>query len=148
MSATSAESERLARVSGILASVWGAVLLSAGRDVWRRVDGRWPPSSADDAAVRLLGARHLVEGALQAAMPSRFHRLYLNIDLMHAASMFWLAAVDERRRRPAVVSGAGALVVAALTMAARRRARADQQAENWSRRVVAGSPPRSPAHAP
>ena len=100
MSGATAGSDRLSRTGGVLAALWGTALLTAGRDVWYVVDGR-RPTPGDEAAVRFLGARHLTQGLLQAAMPSRFQRLYVAVDVTHAASMFWLAAVDERRRRPA-----------------------------------------------
>ena len=68
-------------------------------------------------------------------MPGRFQRLDLAIDVAHAGSMFWLAAVDGRpprpplhpgaqRRRPANRRGPAARGAAALTRAARRRAEA------------------------
>jgi hypothetical protein len=138
MSRATAGSDRLSRTSGVLAALWGAALLRAGRDVWYVVDGRFP-TPGDEAAVRFLGARHLTQGVLQAAMPSRFQRLYIAVDVTHAASMFWLAAVDERRRRPAVVSGVAALVAASVTLAA-RRTRASAAAGNGHRPDDAGSP--------
>jgi hypothetical protein len=107
--------------------VWGATILLAGADIWYIVDGR-RPTRDDDAAVRFLGARHLVEGLAQTAIPSRFQRFYLAVDVTHAVSMLYLAIVDERRRRPAILSGAAALGAAALTLAARRRARAARTA--------------------
>ena len=116
MTGATTGSDRLSRTSGVLAALWGAALLTAGRDVWYVVDGR-RPTPGDEAAVRFLGARHLTQGVLQAVMPSRFQRLYVAVDVTHAASMFWLAAVDERRRRPAVVSGVAALVAASVTLA-------------------------------
>jgi hypothetical protein len=138
MSRPTAGSDRLSRTSGVLAALWGTALLTAGRDVWYVVDGRLP-TPGDAAAVRFLGARHLTQGLLQAAMPSRFQRLYLAVDVTHAASMFWLAAVDERRRRPAVVSGVAALVAGTVTLAA-RRTRGSATAGTAHRPVDAGSP--------
>jgi hypothetical protein len=138
MTRATAGSARLSRTSGVLAALWGTALLTAGQDVWYVVDGR-RPTPGDEAAVRFLGARHLTQGLLQAAMPSRFQRLYVGVDVTHAASMFWLAAVDERRRRPAVVSGVAALVAASVTLAA-RWARASATAGNGHRPVDAGSP--------
>ena len=111
MAGATAGSDRLSRTSGVLAALWGTALLTAGPDVWYVVDGR-RPTPGDEAAVRFLGARHLTQGLLQVAMPSRFQRLYVAVDLTHAASMFWLAAVSERCRRPATVSGVAALATA------------------------------------
>ena len=137
MTGATTGSDRLSRTSGVLAALWGTALLTAGRDVWYVVDGR-RPTPGDEAAVRFLGARHLTQGVLQAVMPSRFQRLYVAVDVTHAASMFWLAAVDERRRRPAVVSGVAALVAASVTLAA-RRARGSATAGGGHRPVDAGS---------
>jgi hypothetical protein len=146
MSGPTHASDRLSRRAGIASALWGATLLSAGRDLWYVLDGR-RPGAADEAAVRFLGARHLTQGTLQATMPSRFQRLYVAVDVSHAASMFWLAAADERRRRPALVSGAAALTSAAVTLAARRsRAiRAPGASADASRPADAGSRPRLPA---
>lgn len=121
MSAGSPVSDRLAKASGIAACLWGTVLLAKGREVWLLADGG-EPSPTEEAAVRFLGGRHLAQGLVQTAMPSRFQRLWVGIDVTHAISMFWLAAVDERRRRPALVTAFAALGTAALTFAARRRA--------------------------
>ena len=121
MSGASPVSDRLARASGIAACAWGTVLLAKGREVWFLADGR-EPSSSDEAAVLILGSRHLAQGLIQVAMPSRFQRLWVGVDVTHAMSMFWLAAVDERRRGPALVTAVAALGTAALTFAARRRA--------------------------
>jgi hypothetical protein len=119
MSRPPATSDRLVRVTGVGSAVWGLVLLARGRQVWGLVDHR-PPTEADLAAVRFLGARHLAEGLTQAVLPHRFQELYVGIDLTHAVSMVGLAALDERRRRPALASGAVAVCAALLTLAARR----------------------------
>jgi hypothetical protein len=121
MNRSSPTSDRLVRITGIGSAVWGAALLVRGRQVWGLVDHR-PPTEADLAAVRFLGARHLAEGVTQAVLPHRFQELYARIDLTHALSMIALAAADERRRRPALASAAVAVGAAVLTLAARRRA--------------------------
>lgn len=114
-----ARADRLARVSGVAAAVWGGALLVRGRALWVAVDGR-EPDDVDRLAVGFLGLRHLVQGAVQAAEPGRFQRVGVAVDVVHAASMLALAAVDERRRRPALVSAGAALVAASLTLTARR----------------------------
>jgi hypothetical protein len=146
MSGPSPASDRLSRRAGVASALWGAALLTVGRDLWYVVDGR-RPGTVDEAAVRFLGARHLTQGTLQAAMPSRFLRLYVAVDVTHAASMFWLAAVDERRRRPALVSGAAALTSAAITLAGRRSraTRVPAARADASRPADAGSRPTEPA---
>ena len=137
MAGATAGSDRLSRTSGVLAALWGTALLKAGPDVWYVVDGR-RPTPGDEAAVRFLGARHLTQGLLQVAMPSRFQGLYIAVDFTHAASMFWLAAVSERCRRPATVSGVAALATATVTLAA-RRARGSATIEDGHRPDDAGS---------
>jgi hypothetical protein len=146
MSSPTRFSERLSRRAGIASAFWGTTLLAAGRDLWYVLDGH-RPGAVDEAAVRFLGTRHLTQGTLQATMPTRFQRLYVAVDVTHAASMFWLAAVDERRRRPALVSGAAALASAAVTLAARRSqaTRAPGASADASRPGDAGSRPRAPA---
>jgi hypothetical protein len=146
MSSPTRFSERLSRRAGIASALWGTTLLAAGRDLWYVLDGH-RPGAVDEAAVRFLGTRHLTQGTLQATMPTRFQRLYVAVDVTHAASMFWLAAVDERRRRPALVSGAAALASAAVTLAARRSqaTRAPGASADASRPGDAGSRPRAPA---
>lgn len=120
MSRPSRESDRLAKVSGVAAVVWGAALLAVGRRLWASTTAD-PPGNVDQLAVRALGARHLLQGVAQASAPALGQRFFVAVDVVHAASMVWLAAVDERRRRPALVSAAAAVGAAALTLAARRR---------------------------
>ena len=120
MSGSSAASDRVVRITGIGSALWGVALLARGRQVWSRVDHR-PPTEADLAAVRFLGARHLAEGVTQAVLPHRFQELYVGVDLTHALSMVGLAVADERRRRPALASGVVAMSAALLTLVARRR---------------------------
>lgn len=111
---------RLARVAGAAAVLWGGLLLARGRDVWLAVDRR-PPGEVDELAITVLGLRHLAQGGAQLVAPDRFHRVFVGVDVLHAASMVALAAVDEPRRRPALVSAAAAAAAALLAVAARRR---------------------------
>jgi hypothetical protein len=70
------------------------------------------------AAVRILGARHVVEAVvLGGAQASRARRRIRAIDAIHALSMVALAAVSPRLRRDALLSAASAtgLVVLSLT---------------------------------
>ena len=120
MSRPSRASDRLAWTSGVAAAVWGTALLAAGGPLWTVVTGR-RPGQVDELAVRALGARHLVQGVAQAIAPRLGQRFFVGVDVVHAASMVWLATVDEQRRRPALVSAAVAASAAALTLAARRR---------------------------
>lgn len=120
MSPASRDPDRLARASGVAAAVWGAALLVVGGGLWTVVAGR-PPGEVDELAVRVLGVRHLAQGVAQASAPGLDQRLFAGVDVLHAASMVWLAVVDERRRRPALVSAAAAAGAAALTLSAQRR---------------------------
>lgn len=117
--ARSDAADRLTRVSGGLALLWGAVLLARGRDVWVAVDDR-APTRVDERALRVLGVRHLMQGGAQVVAPARFQRLFIAVDVAHAVSMVAVAAVDERRRRPALVSGAAAGALAWVSAAAYR----------------------------
>jgi len=107
----------LVRTAGALGVAWGALLLERGETTWGRVAGR-PPTSADLVGVRVLGLRHLVQGAAQVAAPQRLRRLFVAVDVVHALTMLALAGADERRRRPAVLSAVVALASAATTTAA------------------------------
>lgn len=108
----------IVRAGGVLGMAWGVTLLVRGRTVWRAVAGA-DPTPGDELAMRFLGARHLVQGGLQLSAPSHGQRLYVAVDLIHAATMGVLAAADPARRRPATVTGSVALVSAATTLAAR-----------------------------
>ncbi len=118
--ASSGSADRLARLTGAAAVVWGGVLLVRGRDVWRAVDGR-APGEVDELALRFLGVRHLVQGGSQLLAPARFQQLFIGVDVVHALSMAAVAALDEPRRRPALLTGGAAAVTALLATAARRR---------------------------
>jgi hypothetical protein len=71
-------------------------------------------------ALTFLGTRHVVTGVSQLAWPSRFQRLQIGVDLIHAVTMVGLAVVDPPRRRPALVSAGAALLGAAAGAAVRR----------------------------
>jgi hypothetical protein len=103
----------------MLGILWGAALLTSGPSIWRSVDRRGP-TEADRVALMFLGTRHVVTGVSQLALPSRFQRLQIGVDLVHAVTMAGLAAVDPPRRRPALVSAGAALVGAAAGAVIRR----------------------------
>jgi hypothetical protein len=79
---------------------YGAALLIAPGPVIRVVTG-CPVGPRARAVARLLGARHLLQAALTAAVASSGESLGIGaaIDLAHAASMAGLAMVDRRVRR-------------------------------------------------
>lgn len=94
----------LVRGTGLAGVAWGVVLLTRGEEVWRALDDL-APTPADAAATRVLGGRHVVQGALETLLPDHLHRTFVVVDLLHAASMVALAAADPDRRRVALVSG-------------------------------------------
>lgn len=59
--------------------------------------------------IRVLGARHLVQGLLTGWAGRPWHLLGGVVDLLHSSSMVLLAVVDRKRRTPAAVSAAVAL---------------------------------------
>ena len=111
---------RRQRALGMAGIVWGSALLTVGPGVWRLLDER-DPTDVDRIALRFLGVRHVVTGVAQVAIPSRFQRLEIGIDLIHTATMLALAAVDPRRRRPALVTAAVASASAIAGMRIRAR---------------------------
>ncbi len=109
--------ELVVRTVGVLGMAWGALLLGCGGRIWRKVDGE-PPTVLDDVATRVLGGRHLVQGAAEALAPGHLRRTYAGVDLLHAATMVALARSDRDRRRAATVSAAVALGSAVTLLAA------------------------------
>ena len=68
------------------------------------------------AVIRVLGARHLAQAALEALVPDRRVRLAgIGVDLAHAASMVALAAWSPAGRRPALTSATVATSLAGLS---------------------------------
>ena len=114
------DSHWLMRTLGIGNIAWGAAILTAGPPIWRSLDEQGP-TEIDQLALRFLGARHAVTGAVQVFFPGRFQRLEIAVDLIHTATMVGLAAVDPPRRRPALVTAAVALGSGLTATAARAR---------------------------
>ncbi len=110
----------LPRLVGASGLAWGAVLLTRGDEVWRRVEGV-PPTEVDEVAMRVLGGRHVVQGAVQLVAPRASSGVVVAVDVLHAASMGALAVASSTRRRAALVTGGAALVSAALTQVSRSR---------------------------
>ncbi len=94
--------------------VWGAVLLaSPGRVLAGCPD---PVPEYAHVAVRVLGARQLVEGAVLARHPCRPPPEWsIGVDALHALSMLALAAARPGLRPAALRSAAGALTLTALS---------------------------------
>jgi hypothetical protein len=95
---------------------YGAALLLVPGPAIRLATGR-PASPGTRRIARVLGARHLVQAALTAAAPSSaVFAAGSQVDTVHAASMFLLAAVSRPGRRPALTD---ALTEAAFAAAGR-----------------------------
>lgn len=114
----------LMRALGVAGIAWGSAILTAGSSIWRRLDGQ-APTQGDQIALRFLGARHVATGTIQVLFPGRLQRLEIGIDVIHAATMVGVAALDPPRRRPALVTAAVALASAAAGMAIRERSSRD-----------------------
>jgi len=114
----------LMRALGVAGIAWGSAILTAGSSIWRRLDGQ-APTQGDQIALRFLGARHVATGTIQVLFPGRLQRLKIGIDVIQAATMVGLGALDPPRRRPALVTAAVALASAAAGMAIRERSSRD-----------------------
>ncbi|MFV9452720.1 hypothetical protein ACNJ7E_04505 [Rhodococcus sp. NM-2] len=80
---------------------YGLLQLSAPNLMPTHVLGQ-PLRRRDQAVLRLLGARHLLQAAVTTAMPTPSVLRYgASVDAAHAASMI-VAALDRRRRRTAI----------------------------------------------
>lgn len=78
--------------------------------------GADPRSERVVVVARVLGARHLAQGALLAAHPTRRADIVsAAVDLLHGLTMVALAAASPRFRRPAATSACVAVTFASLT---------------------------------
>ena len=93
---------------------WGALLTAAPGRVLAGLPGV-RPTPGTVAIARLLGARHLTQGAAALA-GSQLARGAWWVDAAHAASMLVLAAASPAHRR---VAGADAMVAGAFATATR-----------------------------
>jgi hypothetical protein len=100
-------------VARLIRGAWGAVLL-ADPDLPLRLGGGLD-SRGVRVAVRILGARHLVETVLTTRDP-RLVRGVRVVDGIHAVSMLILAAASPRLRRDALLSAASASALVALSL--------------------------------
>jgi hypothetical protein len=90
----------------------GSLLLAAPRPVLDRLSDR-PVGVGERRAARLLGARHLVEGAIVARHPGRRWLLAAAaVDATHALSMIAIAAIRPEHRRLATASALAATATA------------------------------------
>jgi hypothetical protein len=80
---------------------YGLLQISAPNLVPARLLGQ-PLCRRELVVVRLLGARHLLQAAVTAAVPTpAVLRIGAGVDAAHATSMI-VAALDPRRRRPVI----------------------------------------------
>lgn len=115
---------RAGRAAGLANVAWGAALLVGDDALWRRLTGR-SLTGDERRVVQVLSVRHLAQGVVQLAVPTRLEGLWAATDLAHAVSMLALAATDPGRRRPALVSALVSAATATKALAAlvlRRRA--------------------------
>ena len=90
---------------------WGALLVISPQRVLAE-----PAPGYVRATARVLGARHLVEGAVLVRHPRRPPPEWsIAIDVLHGLSMLALAAVRPSLRSDAMRSAAGAMTLAALS---------------------------------
>ena len=102
-------------------AVYGAVELVEPATVGRLLLGQ-EPDDAVQGVMRVLGARHLVQGVITGLTGGALHRAGGVVDLLHAGTMVALAVADPKRRRPAALSAAVAFgfALAEFVAAARR----------------------------
>lgn len=97
---------------------WGGLLLLAPGALLRPVG---PATTTAVATLRVLGARHLVQGAVTIWRPTRgVFAAGAVVDGLHSLTALALAAADRRQRPAALVDAAGAAGWALLGAAAAR----------------------------
>lgn len=73
-----------------------------------------PADHRERVFIRILGGRHLVQALVLLAFRGRTaHGVGASVDLIHAATMIGVAAIDPRRKVAATVNSAIATVFAA-----------------------------------
>jgi hypothetical protein len=93
--------------------VWGGLLVGAPGIALETLTGR-PATRSQEWLLRVLGARHLLQGGLDLARPTRgLLRGGAAVDLLHAATCAGAVALSPAWRRVALVDGAGAVGFAA-----------------------------------
>lgn len=93
-------------------AAFGVLLIGAPRPALEIVSVR-PPSAPAVAFVRLLGARHLAQGAWLGGRGRRAHLAGAGIDGVHAVTALGLAAARRRRRRALLLNALAASLLAA-----------------------------------
>ncbi|MFB9237794.1 hypothetical protein ACFFWC_19905 [Plantactinospora siamensis] len=107
------------RAGAVARMIWGAGMLAAPTTVLGALGGR--RSDLAVAVLRVLGARHLAQGAVTAWRPTGpVLAAGAAADALHGASTVLLVALDRRQRGPAVAETGLAAAWIALTLSARR----------------------------
>lgn len=104
---------------GVVRLGWGSALLIVPGRILRLAGGREDPMSR--RVVRLLGARHALQGVAELAWWPRLASVGALADGAHAASAAGLAALDPRWRRPAALDVAVASTFCAIGWRLARR---------------------------
>ncbi|HZU60342.1 MAG TPA: hypothetical protein VE983_05220 [Solirubrobacteraceae bacterium] len=103
----------------LVRAVWGTLLLALPRPILAICGGS--RSRPVVAAVRILGARHVLEAVVMAIEHDRRPpRWMMAVDAVHGASMLLVAALSPRLRRNALASAGSATVLVALSLRERR----------------------------
>lgn len=110
------------RAPALIGTVWGIGLLVAPDRVLR-LAGVTDASGVELVTVRVLGARHVLEGVLLLTFGSRARVPVVVTESAHALSMVALAIAAPRFRREGLVSASVAVPLAVMT-AMRKQARA------------------------
>jgi len=109
----------LAWLVGSFDVVVGVLLLAQPERVTGAVSTDAQPAAG---WARLLGVRHLAQGAVELAWPSADVLAgSAGVDALHGLSMFGLTAIEPRYRRPALVSASLATAGAVVTTLASRQ---------------------------
>lgn len=86
--------------------VWGLLLLFVPGALVRAMGGT--NEVASRRVMRVLGGRHLLEGAVEALHGRRVRRAGAFVDAIHAGTALTFGAVDRRWRRPALIDAMAA----------------------------------------
>jgi hypothetical protein len=98
------------RAVAAVRALYGAALLAVPERILALYGGH-PSHAAERAVARILGARHVAQAFV--TRNGAFRRLGAAVDVIHAASMFGLAAISEPHRQPALIDGT---IAAALSI--------------------------------
>ena len=102
---------------------WGGLLTTVPARVLRTLTGR-PATRSQVVVLRVLGTRHLLQGGLDLARPTRGAlRAGAAVDLLHASTCAAAVAFLPAWRRAALVDGPGAMAFAVAGLVRAREPR-------------------------